>query len=163
MGSAYSVVNLFGVILQKFPQGGGVGEVDGGDAGLAGERVESFGLHVGSLFHEQGGDPLLAAERGVVEWGQFQVIAGVDVGALFHEQVRHRFRPELSNEMQGRFAPGFFLRVQLGAIFDEQLRRFLIVDEEAEELFREASLEEVLEMAAKVNKMEGFLIDEIVF
>ncbi len=40
---------------------------------------------------------------------------------------------------------------------------FLIVDEEAEELLREASLEEVLEMAVQANKTEGFLIDELVF
>lgn len=78
-------MNLFSFALQEFPEGGGAGEVDGGDAGLPGERVESFGLHVGSLVDEQCGNPLLAAERGVVQGRQFPVVAGVDVRAFFHQ------------------------------------------------------------------------------
>ena len=96
--------------------------MDGGDAGLAGERVESFGFHIGSLGEQQLGDAFLSAEGGVVERRQLQTIAGVDIGAFFNEQVRHRFRSEQRHEMQGRFAPGFFFRVQIRAVLDEQFR-----------------------------------------
>ena len=58
---------LFGFALQEFPQGGGVGEVDGGDAGLPRKRVESFGFHVRAFGNQQFGDALLSAEGGVVE------------------------------------------------------------------------------------------------
>lgn len=39
---------------------------------------------------------------------------------------------------------------------------FLVIDEGAEEPIREATPEEILEMAAEVDRMEGFLIDELV-